>query len=109
MAAAIRSGKSRTGPYEMIIVRGAGRNQPPIGISVLDPPSGIGINGAFRVDEIRSVMVRNSQDKSGKWYKGGSITIRANVTPILDFSQPNPADESGMVATSFSSIEDYFK
>ena len=69
VAKKIYTGKSKDGePYEIIVVQRQGARQPKIAISVGNVPSGIGVNGAFKITFIKSVMHRKWRDKkSGKW------------------------------------------
>ena len=108
----IWTGESSRGPYEIIRVRTAGARQPIIGLSVLNVPSNIGHNGAFRVDRIHSVLVRNSQDKDGNWYTGGSVTVKAEISPVSDEEAPeNPLTKPRkrkQPQTEFTGLEDWF-
>lgn len=107
IATRIYSGESSHGPYEIIWVRTAGKRQPIIGLSVLNVPSGISHNGAFTVDKIHSVLVRNSKDEEGNWYTGGSVTVKAEVSPVVDYVPPErkPRQRKN---TEFKSMEDWF-
>lgn len=106
IATRIYSGESSHGPYEIIWVRTAGKRQPIIGLSVLNVPSGITHNGAFTVDEIHSVLVRNSKDEDGNWYTGGSVTVKAKVSPVVDYVKPERKPRK--TQTEFKSLEDWF-
>ena len=101
----IYAGESSRGPYEIIRVRTAGKRQPIIGLSVLNVPSGITHNGAFRVERIDSVLVRNSQDADGNWYTGGSVTVKAEVSPVVDYVMPEKKERP---RPEFKSLEDWF-
>ena len=101
----IYAGESRVGPYEIITVRTSGKRQPTIGLSVLNVPSGITHNGAFKVEKIHSVLVRNSQDKDGNWYTGGSVTVKAEVSPVVDYVMPEKRERP---KPEFKSLEDWF-
>ncbi len=101
----IYSGESRVGPYEIIRVRASGKRQPIIGLSVLNVPSGITHNGAFKVEKIHSVLVRNSQDADGNWYTGGSVTVKAEVSPVIDYVMPEKRQRP---KPEFKSLEDWF-
>ena len=82
VAKKIYTGTSKDGePYEIIVVQRQGKRQPKIAISVCNVPSGIGVNGAFKITYIKSVMHRKWKDKNGKWYDG-SVTVRANVKAL---------------------------
>ena len=107
IAMRIYSGESSGGPWEVIQVRTAGKRQPIIGLSVLNVPSGITHNGAFKVDKIHSVMVKNSQDKSGNWYTGGSVTVKAEVSPDPDYVPPERKTRRRK-NTEFKNLEDWF-
>lgn len=85
----IKKGNSERGPYEIVIIQGKGKGQPAIALSVLNIPSGMGVNNAFTIVKIYSVAVRNYQDKKGVWHKGGSITVRAVINPIYDMREIN--------------------
>ena len=112
VAKKIYTGKSRDGePYEIIVVQRQGARQPKIAISVGNVPSGIGVNGAFKITYIKSVMHRKWRDKkSGKWYDG-SVTVRANVRAMpnvnveeaenVHYSYKNRKPE-------FGSLEEFF-
>lgn len=117
VAKRIFTGENKTGPWEIVVVQAEGRRQPKIGISVLNPPSGIGISGAFTVDRIYSVSVRNWQTKDGEWHSGGAITVKAEVTGISDIleqTQPKKGrkkkeNDIFETNTQFPSLEDLFK
>ena len=108
VAREIKVGSSKNGEYEILTVKGAGKRQPLIGISVLNPPSGIGVNGAFRVEKIHSVMVRNWQDSKGVWHTGGSVTVRAEVSPVYGFDHLVGGKPINNEATKFPGLEDLF-
>lgn len=108
VAESVKTGENEHGPWEIVVVKGPGKRQARIGISVVDPPSGIGINGAFRVDEIRSVMVRNYKNANGYWTQGGSVTVRARIIPANDWKPKKEVDDN-FINTQFPSLEDYFK
>ena len=106
IARKIFSGESSSGPWEVVQIRTAGKRQPIIGLSVLNVPSGISHNGAFKVEKIHSVMVRNSQDKQGNWYTGGSVTVKAEVSPVVDYVPP--PRKTRQRQTEFKKLEDWF-
>lgn len=110
VAKSIRNGVSSVGPWEILIVQNKGPRQPALAISVIDPPSGITLSGAFRVDRIHSVMVRNWQDKNGNWHKGGAVTVRAEVMPteLLNQVKDSPQNADMNPPTDFPSLEGWF-
>ena len=106
----VKSGENKYGPWEIILVQGKGSRQPTIAISVIDPPSGVGLSGMFRIDHIRSIMVRNWQDKEGVWHRGGAVTVRAVVVPVMDAVTVDPEISSEFdFSTEFTRMEDWFK
>lgn len=112
VARRIFAGNNQNGPWEIVVVQQEGRRQPKIGISVLNPPSGIGLSGAFTIDRIYSVAVRNFKDASGEWHTGGAVTVKAEVTAISDILEqvaPKERKPRKTVETQFPSLEDLFK
>lgn len=111
IAKAVKTGRSKQGPYEIIIVQAPGRGQPKIAISVLHPPSGIGANGVFKLTYIKSVMHRKYKKGNGQWSEGG-VTVKGNVKPLAQL-KPGEVEHTKKinyeeVETVFPSIEDYF-
>ena len=115
VAKRIFTGTNKTGPWEIVVVQSEGRRQPKIGISVLNPPSGIGLNGAFMIDRIYSVSVRNYQTADGEWHSGGAVTVKAEISAISDMlEQVKPKkkkDENDIFETNtqFPSLEDLLR
>jgi len=109
----IWTGLSNVGPYEIIQVRAAGKRQPTIGLSVMNVPSGITHRGAFRVERIHSVLVRNSKDEHGNWYTGGSVTVKAEISPVsMEDAPEDPLTKPKrrrQPVTEFTGLEDWFK
>jgi hypothetical protein len=110
VAKAVKTGRSKNGPYEIVIVQSPGKAQPKIGISVTNVPSGIGPNGVFQLRSIRSVMHRKYK-KNGKWVEG-SVTVKGKIKPLVQLT-PRELEKLQkinyeQVETTFPSLEDYF-
>lgn len=110
IAKAVKTGRSKQGPYEIIIVQAPGRGQPKIAISVLKPPSGITSNGVFKLTYIKSVMHRKYKKGNGQWTEGG-VTVKASVKPLIKM-KPSEIEHLKTinyeeVETVFPSIEDF--
>lgn len=108
VAKAVKVGRSKNGPYEMVIVQAPGKAQPKIGISVTNVPSGIAPNGVFELRSIRSVMHRKYKKSNGQWVEG-SVTVKGKIKPL---AQLGPKELKRLnyeeVDTTFPSLEDYF-
>jgi len=118
VAKRVFTGTNASGPWEILVVQAEGRRQPKIGVSVLNPPSGIGISGQFVIDRIYSVAVRNYKTPDGEWHSGGAVTVKADITPISDIlEQVKPkkerrkkkGDDMFEMNTQFPSLEDLFR
>ena len=113
VAKAVKTGRSKNGPYEIVIVRAPGKGQPVIGISVTNVPSGIGPNGVFQLRSIRSVMHRKYKNSNGKWVEG-SVTVKGKIRPLAKIPPKEMERMGGIninyndVDTEFGSFEDYF-
>ena len=113
LASEVKTGRNEHGPWEMIIVRAPGRNQPTIAVSVTKPPSGIGANGVFKICSIRSVMHRNWKAPNGKWMPG-NVTVKAGVKSLAKLSDKEMKWLQGKIQYNtgkpkFQSLEDFFK
>ena len=108
VAKAVKTGRSKNGPFEIIIVQAPGKAQPKIGISVTNVPSGVGPNGVFKLTSIRSVMHRKYKNQQGKWVEG-SVTVKGRVKPLVQLG-PKELEKLQYkeVKPVFPSIEDYF-
>ncbi len=83
IAKSFKQGENVHGKWEMLIVKGQGKRQPTIAVSVINVPCGLGPTGAFRIDHIASVMHRMWRTPDGEFHYG-NVTVRAEVTPIYD-------------------------
>ena len=108
VAKRVYTGRSKDGPYEIIVVQSPGRKQPKIAISVTNMPSHLSSSGVFKITSIKSVMHRKWRDEKGQWHDG-SVTVRARIKPLV---QLNPKELEDLnykeVKTQFPSLEELF-
>ena len=109
VAKKIYVGRGERGPYEIIIVQNIGRNQPKIAISPLKVPSGIGPNGVFKIEQIKSVQHRKWRNpKSGVW-TAGNVTVKARIKSVGQLSEKEmEAIAYNDVEHELPSLEDWF-
>ena len=106
IARAVKSGENIHGPWELLVVAGEGPRQPKIGVSVLNPPSGVGISGAFRIERISSVAHRKWKDNNDVWHEG-NVTVKAEVTPVAEFEIPKKKRRKREIP-EFTNLEEWF-
>lgn len=77
-ASKFKSGENSIGPWEMILVKGAGRGQKSLVIFPDNVPCGVVEGGNFKVNKITSATVKAAKDAAGNWTKT-EVVLRAEV------------------------------
>lgn len=82
VAAKVRSGMNKQGPWEMIMLAGEGNDKSVIKVFPDRVPSGVKEGGKFRVQYVNSVSITHTppSERYNKW--SDSFCINAIVDPV---------------------------